>query len=86
MLAVLWIFKDRMPAKTHRGFRLAQTVSASAMAQTITGSIMGAGAVRGRRAVRWGVAGNIMAAWVLTIPMSALVAAAVFEIVSFIVE
>jgi PiT family inorganic phosphate transporter len=180
MLSVLWIFKNRKPAKTHRGFRLAQTLSASAMAlghglqdaqktmgvivlalvtggyqddfsipwwvvvlaasaislgtysggwrimrtlgrriikvdpptgfvaessasailytaayifeapisttQTITGAIMGAGAVRGHRAVRWGVAGNILTAWVLTIPMSALVAAVVYYVVHFILE
>jgi PiT family inorganic phosphate transporter len=34
---------------------------------------MGAGAIRGLSAVRWGVAGNILVAWVLTIPMAALV-------------
>lgn len=38
---------------------------------TITGSIIGVGAVRGVSAVRWGVARNILWAWVLTIPLSA---------------
>lgn len=38
---------------------------------TITGSIIGVGAVRGFSAVRWGVARNILWAWVLTIPLSA---------------
>ena len=42
---------------------------------TITGAIVGVGAVRRTRAVRWGVAGNIVIAWVVTIPASALVAA-----------
>jgi PiT family inorganic phosphate transporter len=42
---------------------------------TITTAIMGAGATRRRSAVRWGVAGDIATAWVLTLPMSALVAA-----------
>jgi PiT family inorganic phosphate transporter len=42
---------------------------------TITGAIVGVGAVRKFNAVRWGVAGNIVWAWVLTIPMSALIAA-----------
>ena len=43
---------------------------------TITGSIIGVGsAQRGFSAVRWGVAGNIVVAWVLTIPASALIAA-----------
>lgn len=42
---------------------------------TITGAIVGVGATRRASAVRWGVAGNIIWAWVLTIPASALVAA-----------
>ncbi len=42
---------------------------------TITGAIVGVGATRGTRAVRWGVAGRIIWAWILTIPASALVAA-----------
>jgi PiT family inorganic phosphate transporter len=41
----------------------------------ISGSIMGVGASMNVSAVRWGVAGNIIVAWVLTIPMSALIAA-----------
>jgi PiT family inorganic phosphate transporter len=180
MLGILWFFKSRSPGPTNRGFRIAQTVSASAMAlghglqdaqktmgvivlalvvggyqddfhipwwvvvlaagaislgtysggwrimrtlgrriieidpprgfaaesvassvlyttayafeapisttQTITGSIMGAGASKGRRAVRWGVAGNILAAWVLTIPMAGLVAALVYEAAHLILE
>ena len=42
---------------------------------TITGAIVGVGSTRGARAVRWGVAGRIVWAWVLTIPAAALVAA-----------
>ena len=45
---------------------------------TITGAIVGVGATRGTRAVRWGVAGRIIWAWILTIPASALVAWVVF--------
>src|SRR4051812_27292828 len=45
---------------------------------TITGAIVGVGATRGTRAVRWGVAGRIVWAWVLTIPAAAAVAALVF--------
>jgi inorganic phosphate transporter, PiT family len=44
--------------------------------QTISGSIMGVGAIQRFSAVRWGVAGRILWAWVLTIPASALVAGA----------
>ncbi|MFM9969949.1 MAG: anion permease [Burkholderiales bacterium] len=42
---------------------------------TITGAIVGVGATRRASAVRWGVAGNIVWAWVFTIPASAFVAA-----------
>ena len=42
---------------------------------TITGCVIGAGAARRASAVRWGVAGNVMIAWVITIPASATVAA-----------
>jgi PiT family inorganic phosphate transporter len=43
--------------------------------QTISGSIMGVGAIQRFSAVRWGVAGKILWAWILTIPASAIVAA-----------
>ena len=42
---------------------------------TITGAIVGVGAARRASAVRWGVAGNIVIAWVVTLPASALIAA-----------
>jgi PiT family inorganic phosphate transporter len=45
---------------------------------TITGAIVGVGATKRWTAVRWGVAGNIIWAWVLTIPMSALIAALIY--------
>ena len=45
----------------HFGFPVSTT-------QTITGSVMGAGASRRFSAVRWGIAGNIVIAWVLTLP------------------
>jgi inorganic phosphate transporter, PiT family len=182
MLAILWVFRNKRPGPTNRGFRMAQTVSASAMAlghglqdaqktmgvivlalvaggyqdaddfhipwwvvvlsasaislgtysggwrimrtlgwriihidpasgfaaesvaasvlyttayvfeapisttQAITGSIMGAGATRGRRAVRWGVAGNIVVAWVLTMPMAGLVAAVLYAVLNALAE
>jgi len=46
--------------------------------QTISGSIMGVGAIQRFSAVRWGVAGKILWAWILTIPESGLVAALVW--------
>ncbi|MDQ6649613.1 MAG: inorganic phosphate transporter [Actinomycetota bacterium] len=51
----------------------------------ITSSIMGVGATRRFSAVRWGVAGNIAVAWVLTIPAAALVAAAFYGVAHLIV-
>jgi PiT family inorganic phosphate transporter len=42
---------------------------------TIAGSIVGVGATQRLSAVRWGLAGRIVWAWVLTIPLSALIAA-----------
>jgi len=43
---------------------------------TITGSILGVGATHGVKAVRWGVAGRVVWAWILTIPAAAAIAAA----------
>jgi PiT family inorganic phosphate transporter len=40
----------------------------------ISGSIMGVGSAKRFSAVRWGVAGNMLVAWILTIPATALVA------------
>ena len=57
--AILW-------GTAHFGFPVSTT-------HTVSGSVLGAGAVRGFSAVRWGVAGNILVAWVLTIPMAGLV-------------
>jgi PiT family inorganic phosphate transporter len=48
---------------------------------TITGAIVGVGATRRLSAVRWGIAGRIVWAWVLTIPMSALIGASTFWLV-----
>jgi PiT family inorganic phosphate transporter len=42
---------------------------------TITGAIFGVGSVRNASAVRWGLAGNIVMAWIVTIPATALIAA-----------
>ncbi|MCU1613697.1 MAG: putative low-affinity phosphate transport protein [Frankiales bacterium] len=50
-----------------------------------TASIMGVGATRRLSAVRWGVAGNILVAWVLTLPAAALVAAIAYVITHAVV-
>jgi membrane-associated protease RseP (regulator of RpoE activity) len=48
---------------------------------TITGSIIGVGATKRLSAVRWGVTINLLWAWILTIPVSALLAAIVYTVV-----
>jgi inorganic phosphate transporter, PiT family len=52
---------------------------------TITGSIVGVGAARKVAAVRWGVASNIVVAWVLTIPAAGLVSAAVYVLAGWLI-
>ncbi|WP_308200634.1 anion permease [Klenkia sp. PcliD-1-E] len=76
----------------------AQTVASAVMVTTATvfavpvstthittTSIMGVGATRRLSAVRWGVAGNIVVAWVLTLPAAGAVAAGVYYVVHAIV-
>jgi PiT family inorganic phosphate transporter len=58
---------------SHLGFPLSTT-------HVISGGVMGAGAAKRLSAVRWGVAGNIAIAWVLTLPAAALVGAGVYGI------
>ena len=52
---------------------------------TITGAIMGVGATKRLSAVRWGVTINLLWAWILTIPISALLAAGIFYLVRMFV-
>ena len=56
---------------THLGFPLSTT-------HTISGAVMGAGAARRLSAVRWGVAGNIFLAWILTVPAAGAIGALAF--------
>jgi PiT family inorganic phosphate transporter len=56
---------------THLGIPVSTT-------HTITGAIVGVGATRGVSAVKWGLAGRIVWAWILTIPMAALVSAGAY--------
>ncbi|HYO99005.1 MAG TPA: inorganic phosphate transporter, partial [Pyrinomonadaceae bacterium] len=51
---------------------------------TITGAIVGVGATRRLSAVKWGVAGTIVWAWVLTIPLAAIIAALSFLVIRLI--
>lgn len=48
---------------------------------TITSSIIGAGATRGRKRVSWGVVGNIVSAWILTLPAAALCAGLTYTVI-----
>ncbi len=51
---------------------------------TITGAIVGVGSLKRMSAVRWGLAGRIIWAWILTIPCSAAIAAFIYWVVSYI--
>jgi len=56
---------------THFGIPVSTT-------HTITGSIMGVGAIKGASAVKWGVTTKIMWAWLLTIPVSGIIGAGIY--------
>jgi PiT family inorganic phosphate transporter len=60
-------------AASHFGYPLSTT-------HTISGAVMGAGAAKRLSAVRWGVAGNIVLAWILTLPMAGAIGAASYGI------
>jgi PiT family inorganic phosphate transporter len=61
-------------SSSHVGYPLSTT-------HVMSGGIMGAGAAKRLSAVRWGVAGNIVVAWVMTLPCSAAVGAATYGVV-----
>jgi PiT family inorganic phosphate transporter len=61
-------------AASHVGFPLSTT-------HVISGAIMGTGAAKRVSAVRWGVAGNILTAWVLTLPAAAAVGGLTYAVV-----
>ena len=63
---------------THFGIPVSTT-------HTITGAIIGAGAQKGASAVKWGVTKNIFWAWILTIPISALISAVTYYILKAII-
>jgi PiT family inorganic phosphate transporter len=63
---------------THFGIPVSTT-------HTITGAIVGVGAARRVSAVRWGIAGNIVIAWVITMPAGAAIAAAAYWLVDLFV-
>src|SRR6476619_5617296 len=63
---------------THLGIPVSTT-------HTITGAIIGVGSIKRLSAVRWGIAGRIVWAWILTIPASAAIASIVYWIVSITV-
>ena len=52
---------------------------------TITGAIIGVGSTKRLSAVRWGVTVNLLWAWILTIPISAFIAAIFYAIIKLIV-
>jgi len=62
---------------THWGIPVSTT-------HVITGAIIGAGARKGVSAVKWGVTGNIFWAWILTIPVSAIIGGIMFYFLNWI--
>jgi inorganic phosphate transporter, PiT family len=64
---------------THLGFPLSTT-------HVISGGVMGAGAAKRLSAVRWGVAGNIAVAWVLTLPAAAFIGGVAYGVTSIFGE
>jgi PiT family inorganic phosphate transporter len=64
-------------ASTKYGYPLSTT-------HVVSGAVMGAGATKRLSAVRWGVAGNIMIAWILTLPAAAIAAAGMWFVVEVI--
>jgi inorganic phosphate transporter, PiT family len=60
-------------AASHVGFPLSTT-------HTISGAVIGSGAAKRLSAVRWGVAGNIVLAWILTLPAAALFGAVTYSV------
>jgi len=60
-------------AASHSGYPLSTT-------QVISGGVMGSGAAKRLSAVRWGVAGNIFLAWLLTLPAAALIGAVTYGV------
>jgi len=65
-------------AATHFGIPVSTT-------HTITGSIIGVGARKGASAVKWGVTRNIFWAWILTIPVSALLGGGIYYLLTWII-
>jgi len=53
---------------------------------TITGAIVGVGASKRLSAVRWGVAGNIIWAWILTIPVAAFISSITYFVISYLIS
>ena len=60
-------------AASHAGYPLSTT-------HVISGAVMGAGAAKRVSAVRWGVAGNIVVAWILTIPAAAIIGGFIYGV------
>src|SRR5207245_1966825 len=81
MVITINIFKNATPGRVDKVFRRGQLLSAAAYSlrhgtnDPIPGSSLGVGATQRLSAVRWGVAGRIITAWIVTIPASAAVAA-----------
>src|SRR5262245_21434774 len=73
----------RLVSALHRSLRFQAPISTT---HTISSAILGAGATRRLSAVRWGVAGNIVTAWILTLPGAGLIAAVSYWVLDAIIR
>ena len=69
------IFHQSVAATIGKGIAQAGVIDQPVVLCALIGAIVGVGAARSASAVRWGVAGNLVWAWIFTIPASAMVAA-----------
>jgi PiT family inorganic phosphate transporter len=80
---------DGFSAETGAAITLAMTTVVKGIpvstTHTITGALVGVGALRRWSAVRWGVAGRVDWAWILTIPGSAIIAALATTIIYYLI-
>ena len=85
-IAILGVARSSEMRRQHRTAGASVILAASSAGyplsttHVISGSIMGAGAAKRLSAVRWGVAGNIVGAWTLTLPAAAIMGAVVYAL------
>ena len=77
-MQLLFIADPLESFKTYKDTTFAIMREAQRRGHTISACVFGVGATKRLSAVRWGIAGNLVVAWILTIPASAFIAGATF--------